>query len=76
MSGLLSGTISCSKDDPSPPPPQPIVNAVIDNAYVNKKLITNGQIGYDIRVDSIVFHLRFSSDINLKELKRRKNQFQ
>lgn len=73
--GLSLYVGGCSKEALLPAPPAPIVNAVIDNASVNNKLITNGQIRYDIQADSIVFHIRFSADINLKELKREKISF-
>jgi len=61
--------LSCKNDVTAPTPTQPVANVQIDNALVNEKSVSNNQTIYDIRIDSIVFHLHYTGDINLKELK-------
>ncbi len=74
LSGLLFLN-GCNQDDPSPIPAKPVVNARIERVYINEATISNGQTRYELPIDSVIFHIHFSSDINLKELKREKFRF-
>jgi len=65
----------CNKDAPPPVETKPIVNARIDRVYINEATISNKQIRYDLPIDSVIFHIYFTSNINLKELKREKVYF-
>jgi hypothetical protein len=61
---------SCSKDENGNSSVEPIINARIESAYINEILITNGQIKYGLPTDSVIFHLRFATDIDTKKIKK------
>jgi len=63
---------SCSKDENGNSSVEPIINARIESAYINEILITNGQIKYGLPTDSVIFHLRFATDIDVKKIKKDK----
>jgi hypothetical protein len=63
---------SCSKDENGNSSVEPIINARIESAYINEILITNGQIKYGLPTDSVIFHLRFATDIDTKKIKKDK----
>ena len=65
----------CNPDTPLPVPAEPVVNARIEGVYINGATINNGQTRYDLPIDSVIFHIHFSSDINLKELRLEKFRF-
>lgn len=56
--------IGCKKEDPVVVVP----NAEIDFAYINNKYISSGQTKNELPTDSVVFHIRFTSNIDKNKI--------